>query len=128
VAAGECIRGRLRVIHAFGTEEANMRIRTRIITSLAIALLAPAGVIHAGDSPAPEATPSADAKPEKKEAVKKDEPVCTTAPGSRVRAAKPAECRKLAKQPYRSWSKDDLDSTGESNVADALRRLDPSIQ
>ena len=105
-----------------------MRIRTRIITSLAIALLAPAGLVHAADPAAAEATPAADAGVAKKDAVKKDEPVCTTAPGSRVRAAKPAECRKLAKQPYRSWSKDDLDSTGEANLADALRRLDPSIQ
>jgi hypothetical protein len=105
-----------------------MRIRTRFITSLAVALLAPAGLVHAGDAAAADAAPAADARPVKKDALKKDEPLCTTAPGSRVRAAKPAECRKLARQPYRSWSKEELDSTGETNVADALRRLDPSFR
>jgi hypothetical protein len=105
-----------------------MRIRTRFITSVAVALLAPAGLIHAGDTAATHATPATDASPVKKEAAKKDEPICTTVPGSRVRAAKPEACRKLAKQPYRSWSKEDLDSTGEANVADALRRLDPGIR
>ena len=96
-----------------------MRIRSGIVTAFAVALIAPLGV-QASDT---EAAPKADAK-EKVEA-KKDEAKCDAAPGSRIRQAKPADCKKLAKQPFRSYSKEELDSTGETDINEALRKLDP---
>ena len=53
---------------------------------------------------------------------------CTHAPGSHIKLAKPEDCKKAARGPYRSYSKEDLESTGETNVADALRKLDPSFR
>jgi hypothetical protein len=31
----------------------------------------------------------------------------------------------MAKQPFRSYSKEELDSTGETDINEALRKLDP---
>jgi len=95
-----------------------MTIRSGIITAFAVALVAPLGAVLAADANAP--------KGEAKEKVeaKKEEAKCDTAPGSRIRQ-KAADCKKSAKQPYRSYSKDELDSTGETDINEALRKLDP---
>lgn len=54
---------------------------------------------------------------------------CLQYTGSRIRTAdrktgKPA----CAQGPGRSYSRDDLDRTGQVDIADALRHLDPSIK
>jgi hypothetical protein len=80
----------------------------------------------AGIAAAEEATP-----PKKEETRKKpaaDTPQCTQVPGSHIRLAKPEDCSKAARGPYRSYSKEDLERTGESDVAEALRKLDPSFR
>ncbi|HMA10807.1 MAG TPA: hypothetical protein VKO83_02890 [Steroidobacteraceae bacterium] len=72
-----------------------------------------------------------DARPARQETQKKATPEpakCTHAPGSHIKLAKPGDCAKAARGPYRSYSRDELDSTGETNLADALRKLDPSIR
>lgn len=96
-----------------------MTIRSAIISAFAVALVAPLAAVHAADTDAPKA----DAK--EKVEVKKEEAKCDTAPGSRIRLGKAEDCKKLAKQPYRSYSKDELDSTGETDINEALRKLDP---
>jgi hypothetical protein len=53
---------------------------------------------------------------------------CTQAPGSHIRLAKPEDCSKAARGPYRSYSKDELDSTGETDLGEALRKLDPRFR
>jgi hypothetical protein len=51
---------------------------------------------------------------------------CVRETGSRIKSKKDKKgCNGL---PGRSYGKDELDSTGEINVSDALGRLDPSIQ
>lgn len=95
-----------------------------ISAALAAVLLAPLGVVQAADSaPAPKADVKA-----KKDDAKKDEAKCEVAPGSRIQRKKPDNCKDLAKQPYRSYSKEEIDNTGETNIAEALRKLDPSFQ
>lgn len=80
----------------------------------------------AGVATAEEATQPKKEATQKKPAV--DEPQCTHVPGSRIRLAKPEDCSKAARGPYRSYSKADLERTGESNVAEALRKLDPTFR
>jgi hypothetical protein len=99
-----------------------MNRRSRLIAGIAALLLA------SGIAAAEEA---ADAKPAKEEAPKKAVPEpakCTHAPGSHIKLAKPEDCAKAARGPYRSYSKEDLERTGETNVAEALRKLDPSFR
>ena len=103
-----------------------MKYRNGLIAGM-VSLFMAAGIASAEDA----ATPAADAKPAKAEPQKKAAPEaarCTQAPGSHIKLAKPEDCTKAARGPYRSYSKDELDSTGETNVADALRKLDPSIR
>ena len=102
-----------------------MKHRSGFITAaLAFALLAPLGAAHAADSaPAPKADVKA-----KKDEAKKDEAKCDVAPGSRIQRKKPEVCKDIAQQPYRSYSKEEIDNTGETNIAEALRKLDPSFR
>lgn len=51
---------------------------------------------------------------------------CLRATGSRIVTAE-RDGRKCANGPGRVYSRDDLDSTGAVDLANALRRLDPSI-
>ena len=48
---------------------------------------------------------------------------CVNDTGSRIQR-KPEDCR----GPGRTYSDEDLERTGQFNAADALRRLDPSLQ
>jgi hypothetical protein len=99
-----------------------MNHRTRLIAGIA-ALLVASGITAADEA--------RDAKPAKAEPQKKAtaEPAkCTHAPGSHIKLAKPEDCSKAARGPYRSYSKQDIENTGETNLADALRKLDPSFR
>jgi len=79
-----------------------------------------AGVIVAGMTlfGCATTTPNANAKPATA-AVSKD-PTCLTDTGSRIPGSK---CRGYG----RSYSNEDIDRTGQTNAADALALLDPSI-
>jgi hypothetical protein len=93
-----------------------MKIRSGFIAGMASLFMV------AGMASAEETTK---AEPQKKVAA---EPAkCTHAPGSHIRLSKPEECAKAARGPYRSYSKDDLDRTGETDLAEALRKLDPAF-
>jgi hypothetical protein len=79
-----------------------------------------AGVIVAGVTlfGCATTTDSAKAKPATAATVK--DPTCLTETGSRVPGSK---CRGYG----RSYSNEDIDRTGQTNAADALALLDPSI-
>jgi hypothetical protein len=99
-----------------------MKYRTGLIAGVASLFMA-AGIASAEETP--------DAKPKKEESQKKAAPEaakCTQAPGSHIRLAKPEECAKAARGPYRSYSKEDIERTGETDVGEALRKLDPRFQ
>jgi hypothetical protein len=103
-----------------------MKYRSGLIAGMAC-LFTVAGTASAEDA----AAPAADAKPTKEEVQKKaaaEAAQCTVAPGSHIKLAKPQDCAKAAHGPYRSYSKEELDTTGEANLGDALRKLDPSIR
>lgn len=60
---------------------------------------------------------------------------CLQDTGSRITAAANAKARKAGKKERdcvisagRTYSKDDIDRTGQTDVASALRQLDPSIR
>lgn len=86
----------------------------------------------ADPAPAPTADPPADAATSAAMPVKNEDAPrlsdlnCIRQTGSRIRQrdAKTA-CNG---QPGRSYSKDDLDRTGQPSLAEALRTLDPSIR
>ncbi len=103
-----------------------MNCRTGLIAGMA-SLFMVAGIASAEDA----ATPAADARPTKAEPQKKAAPEaakCTQAPGSHIKLAKPEDCEKAARGPYRSFSKEELESTGETDLGEALRKLDPRFR
>jgi hypothetical protein len=53
---------------------------------------------------------------------------CLTQTGSRISPRADKHGRKCVNAPGRSYSKADLDRTGATDMADALRRLDPSVR
>lgn len=53
---------------------------------------------------------------------------CLTQTGSRIAPRADKQGRKCVNAPGRAYSKDDLDRTGATDLADALRRLDPSVR
>ncbi len=84
-------------------------------------------------SPEPAAAPAKDAlpAPDTKPAPEADKPRlseanCVRQTGSRITArdGKP----RCNGQPGRAYTKEDIDRTGHTNLADALRTLDPAIQ
>ncbi len=94
-----------------------MTRNSRTLTLLAAALLLPLGGALAADT----ATPAKEAPK-----VAKKQPLdCTEATVSRIRRnLKEGECPKSA-TPSRTYSKQDLESTGQTDVNEALKRLDP---
>ncbi|MGO1073158.1 hypothetical protein [Lysobacter sp. CA199] len=74
----------------------------------------------------PAATAQADAKPAAAAAAaKKDrrDPTCLTQTGSRLQPRSQNGCAGYG----RSYSRDDLDRTGRTDVGQALRQLDPRL-
>ena len=105
----------------------------RFIPALAAALLMPLGAL-AADAPTPDAQSKAEAQVETKadakaaktaraQKAKAKETECE-ATASRIQRNKAGECWKST-QPSRTITKDELDSTGETDVGEALKRLDP---
>ena len=98
-----------------------MKNSARTLTALAAAVLIPLGAL-AADAPPPAAseTKATDSK------AKKAEPKCEQSSASRIRKNE-ADCAKDS-QPTRSYSKEELDGTGQTDTGEALRRLDPRVQ
>jgi hypothetical protein len=95
-----------------------MKYRSGLIAGMA-SLLMVGGIASADPEPAK-------AQPQKKAAP--ESPKCTQAPGSHIRLAKPEDCAKVAHGAYRSYSKEDLERTGETDMSEALRKLDPAFR
>ena len=93
-----------------------MNIRT-LILAMALAAAAPAAV-PAEETPA--SAPAATTASTAKSAKAAD---CIVQTGSRIRSSGKPICSSGAAQ--RSYSQKELQMTGETNIADALRRLDP---
>ncbi len=90
-----------------------MTTRTGMLAAGLAALLAPLAVL-ANDAPKAAAP----------EAGKKAEPVrCETLTGSRIRPRKETGCQ--ANRPLRTFTKEQLDLTGNIDIIEALRDLDP---
>lgn len=53
---------------------------------------------------------------------------CLKQTGSRIAPRADKQGRKCVNAPGRAYSKEDLDRTGATGIADALRRLDPSVR
>lgn len=95
-----------------------MTIRTSFLVTAAAAMLAPFAVM-ASDAPTKD-----------KDEAKAEKPVaeCTQVTGSRIKARNAASCDRLANRPFRSYSAERLQETGEIDMADALRKLDPAFR
>jgi hypothetical protein len=99
-----------------------MNIRTGILATCTAVLLAPLATLAADTTTkaAPEAKP--------KTAVAEQ---CQQLTGSRIRPSKTDSPKtntcKQSSNALRSYSSEDLQSTGETNLAEALRKLDPTF-
>jgi hypothetical protein len=81
-----------------------------------------AGVIVAGVTLFGCATTAETAKSKPAFAAVTKDPTCLTETGSRI-ASSPKRCRGIG----RAYTNEDLQRTGQTNAADALAQLDPSI-
>jgi hypothetical protein len=98
-----------------------MKLRNLILACGISALLAPVTLLAADpETKATTATTEAAAKP--KHAMR-----CDSVSGTRIQPSPKDNC-KSAITPYRSYSKEDLDRTGKTNLAEALREIDPIFQ
>ncbi|KAF1721038.1 hypothetical protein [Pseudoxanthomonas wuyuanensis] len=85
----------------------------------------PAAIAQPAPATAAEPVATEDAIAEDK-AKRISDTHCVRETGSRItRRGDKGRCNAL---PGRSYSKEDIDGTGHTNLADALRTLDPSIQ
>ena len=95
-----------------------MKLYTGKVAALAAALLLPLGAVAAEPAaPADKPVAAQEAKP------KKIDKSCESASASRIRKEK-GECINSA-APTRSFSKEEIESTGQTDTAEALKRLDP---
>jgi hypothetical protein len=116
-------------------------------TLIAACLLATTFVVSAQSAPATEAAApaQADAQLAAQADLGQADATASNVPGDKLAAQTPYNClqytgsrirtadRKTGKPacaqgPGRSYGRDDLDRTGQVDIADALRRLDPSIK
>jgi hypothetical protein len=104
-----------------------MNRSARIIAFIASALMLPTALL-AADAEAP-AKPKAEPKPaaEAREVVKKAEPRCEYVTGSRIRHDPKVNCED-GPPGLRVFTADDLQKTGEADLAQALRMLDPRMR
>lgn len=86
-----------------------MKPRNLLIVAGFLGLLAPASLL-AADATKPKATQ------------------CEKVTGSIIRPSEKKECKSASSQPMRTYTKEDIDRTGEISVAQALRKLDPRFQ
>ena len=80
----------------------------------------------AGDTPATASTDTPAVPAKEASVAKKAGTPCEFRTGTRIRAGKAAGCEGAV--PWRSYSKQEIDTTGYIDVAEALRHLDPIFQ
>jgi hypothetical protein len=85
----------------------------------------PAAVTATGNASADKTKATTKVKAADKE-KKKQEQNCTTTTGTRIRREPPADCASMPGQ--HTYTAEEIASTGEMNVSDALRKLDPRLQ
>jgi hypothetical protein len=86
-----------------------------------IFMLGVAGLLASAQLLAADTTPAADpAKP-------KATGPCDRVTGSNITPSRKDGC-KSSVQPNRTYTKDDIDRTGETDLAQALRKMDPSFR
>lgn len=103
-------------------------MKTRILVVALTATLAPAFALAQVASVVAPATQAAATV--QRDADRADyDAHCVRETGTRIRTrvqSPGAHCQAVG--PGRAYTRDDLDRTGEINIADALRRLDPAIR
>ncbi len=102
-----------------------------IVKTTLIALMLAAGAAVAGEATPPAASTEATAKPVATEAAAKETAAkparpkaCENISGSRIRPSLAEGCRS-ASGPFRVFTQEDLQRTGEIDINQALRKLDP---
>jgi hypothetical protein len=108
-------------------QEYAMKFRSGLLTALALALFAPVAVM-AADTATPATEAAKEPAKEKAAPKKADANTCGQVTGTRIKSPKQADCVKVSNRPIRSYSAEDLQNTGETDLAAALRQLDPSIR
>ena len=91
----------------------------RTLTMLAAALLASAGALAAETAVVSPDPPKATSTKATKTALE-----CEDTTSSRIRRDKAGKCTKSASS-ARSYSREEIERTGQTDVSEALRRLDP---
>ena len=104
-----------------------MKRHSGMLATFAAALLLPLGAMAAEPAEKPESQSPTETQVQDeqgKKAQKKAEKPCTTSTASRIRRDKADTCGKES-QPTRTYSREEIESTGQTDTAEALRRLDP---
>jgi hypothetical protein len=97
-----------------------MRLRNLLLSLAVAGLLAPATLLAAdSDSPKPTAD-KAEAKPDKPKAAV----ACEHVTGTRIQPSPKNGCKSPV-TPYRTFSQEELQRTGEIDQGEALKKLDP---
>lgn len=98
-----------------------------IVPLIVAALLAlPMAAAAQQSAPARQTAATADASQAKADDQQRIDPNCPQQTGTRIAPRKDKQGRCVL-GPGRVYTSDDIARTGETNVADALRKLDPSI-
>jgi hypothetical protein len=103
--------------------ETVMKYRTALLATGVAALLAPLAL--QAEEPAAKAAAE---KTQKVEKTEKTEASCNQLTGSRIKPARSGKCESLSPSPLRSYSKEDLERTGETDLNEALRKVDPAFR
>lgn len=101
--------------------------------SIALGTVAFAASAQGVPAPQPQAAAPSDAVADDAQAVQKGQQDlraadCLTQTGTRIRTRDPKTGKLNCQGPGRSYSRDELDRTGQVDLADALRRIDPSVR
>jgi hypothetical protein len=105
-----------------------------LVMPILLALCAGAAFAQSGTATTadPNGTTVVNATPEQKEAQKQADMFCLRETGTHLKQITTTKTHHSAVEcatssPGRTYSREDLERTGETNVADALRKLDPAI-
>ena len=104
-----------------------MKFRSRLLAVTVAALLMPVAALAADTTQAEKAPATEKAEPKKAEATAAAA-TCDKVTGSRIKPTKETSCEKASNRPIRTYTADELLNTGETDLAAALRKLDPSFQ
>ena len=102
-----------------------MTSRSKYYAAFVLAVALPLGALAAEPAATTEQTaPTAQAADKPAKAMKVDTH-CRPATDTRIRRTKVAGCENKSAQPTRTYTKEDLERTGETDTLQALRKLDP---